>query len=107
MDIQILLALQGLREAIGNCLNSFFAFITTISVDYYILIPSLVIFWVIDKRKGIYALGSYGLACFGNAALKAAFCVYRPWIRNPEIKPLESVMSGATGYSFPRGGSSV
>lgn len=106
MDIQILLALQTFREAIGECLNGFFAFITTISVDYYILIPSLIIFWVIDKKKGMYALGSYGLACFGNAALKAAFCVYRPWIRNPEIKPLESVMSGATGYSFPSGHSS-
>ena len=106
MDIQILLILQHFREAVGGCLNNFFAFITTISVDYYILIPSLILFWVVDKRKGMYALASYGLACYFNAAMKAMFCVYRPWIRNPEIKPLESVMSGATGYSFPSGHSS-
>ena len=106
MDIQILLALQNFREAIGGCLNSFFAFITTIAVDYYVLIPALILFWVADKRKGLYALSSYGLACFGNAALKATFCVYRPWIRSAEIKPLDSVMSGATGYSFPSGHSS-
>ena len=106
MDIQILLLLQSFREAIGGCLNGFFAFVTTISVDYYIFIPSLILFWVVDKKKGVYALASYGLACYGNAALKATFCVYRPWIRSPEIKPLESVISGATGYSFPSGHSS-
>ena len=106
MDIQILLALQSLREAIGGCLNSFFAFITTIAVDYYCLIPGLILFWVADKKKGLYVLSSYGLACYGNAALKTKFCVYRPWIRDPRIKPLESVMSGATGYSFPSGHSS-
>lgn len=106
MDIQLLLILQNFRESAGGCLDSFFAFITTVSVDYYIFIPSLIIFWVVDKKKGLYALASYGLACFGNAALKATFCVYRPWIRNPEIRPLESVMSGATGYSFPSGHSS-
>lgn len=106
MDTQILLLLQNFREANGGCLNAFFAFITTISVDYYMFIPALILFWVADKKKGLYALASYGLACYGNAALKATFCVYRPWIRNPEIKPLESVMSGATGYSFPSGHSS-
>lgn len=106
MDIQILLLLQNFRETIGGCLNGFLAFVTTISVDYYIFIPALILFWVIDKKKGLYALASYGLASYVNAALKATFCVYRPWIRNPEIKPLESVMSGATGYSFPSGHSS-
>lgn len=106
MDIQILLALQEFRNAIGGVLNNFFAFITTVSVDYYMLIPALILFWVVDKRKGLYAMASYGLACFGNAALKGTFCIYRPWIRSAELHPLESVMAGATGYSFPSGHSS-
>ncbi len=31
--------------------------------------------------------------------LKLTFCVYRPWVRCGDIKPLES----ASGYSFPSG----
>ena len=106
MDIQILLKLQEFREATGGCLDKFIAFITMVAVDYYLIIPSLIIFWVVNKRKGLYALSSYGLACFGNAALKSTFSVYRPWVRDPRIKPLGSSLSGATGYSFPSGHSS-
>ena len=103
MDIQFLLFLQEAREAIGGCLNSFFAFLTTIAVDYYIMLPGLILFWAFDKRGGAIGLGSYGAACYGVSALKSTFCVYRPWIRSDLIKPLPEVMSGATGYSFPSG----
>ena len=70
MDIQILLALQDLREAIGGCLNSFFAFLTTIAVDYYIMLPGLILFWAVNKRSGAIGLGAYGAACYGVSALK-------------------------------------
>lgn len=106
MDIQILLWLQSLRDVVGNCFNGFFAFITMIAVDYYMLIPGLILFWAVDKKAGTYGLSSYGLACLENAGLKATFCVYRPWIRNGNLKPLPEVMKGATGYSFPSGHSS-
>ena len=33
-------------------------------------------------------------------------CVYRPWIRDPNIIPPESAKLNATGYSFPSGHSS-
>ncbi len=103
MDINILLLLQELREAIGGCLNSFFAFLTTIAVDYYIMLPGLILFWAFNKRSGLIGLGSYGAACYSVSALKSTFCVYRPWVRSNLIKPLPEVMSGATGYSFPSG----
>ena len=103
MDIEILLVLQNLRGTLGNCLNDFFAFITTIAVDYYILIPALILFWAVDKKAGIVSLASFGVGCFYNAILKSTFAVYRPWIRSDKIKPLEAVMKGATGYSFPSG----
>lgn len=103
MDIQILLVLQDLREVIGGSLNSFFAFLTTIAVDYYIMLPGLILFWAFNKRAGAVGLGSYGMACYGVSTLKSTFCVYRPWIRSNLIKPLPEVMSGASGYSFPSG----
>ena len=103
MDISILLALQELRQAVGGCLNDFFAFLTTIAVDYYIMMPGLILFWAVNKRAGVIGLGSYGAACYGVSALKSTFCVYRPWVRSSLIEPLPEVMAGATGYSFPSG----
>lgn len=103
MDIQILLVLQKLRELTGGIFNDFFAFITNIAVDYYVIVPILIIMWAIDKKKGIFVYITYGIGSFLNAILKSTFCVYRPWIRSSEIKPLESAMAGATGYSFPSG----
>jgi len=103
MDIQYLLLLQELREATGGFLTSFFTFITTIGVDYYVAIPALIIFWTIDKKKGAQVLMTWGTSLGVNAALKSTFCVYRPWIRSSEIHPVPEVISGATGYSFPSG----
>ena len=103
MDIQILIRYQKFREATGGYLNNVFAFITTVAVDYYILVPALILFWAVDKRAGLYSLGSWGTSVLENAGLKATFCVYRPWIRSSEIHPLPEVIGGATGYSFPSG----
>ena len=103
MDIQYLLFLQGIRNAVGNIFNSFCIFITTIAVDYYIMIPALVLFWTVDKRKGSRILLSWGTSLGIGAILKAAFCVYRPWIRDSRVQPAKEVLSGATGYSFPSG----
>ena len=103
MDIQFLLFLQNLREATGGYLNNFFAFITTISVDQWVVVPSLIVFWVVDKRKGLIMLFSNAISRYFVGLTKTLACVYRPWINHPEIKPLEEVMAGATGYSFPSG----
>ena len=103
MDIQILLFLQNLREALGSTLNTFFAFITTIAVDHYVIVPALILFWAVDKKKGAFVLTTCGSGFLCNAFLKSTFCTYRPWIRDPAVKPLQEVMSGATGYSFPSG----
>lgn len=100
MDIQILLWLQNLRGMLGNSLNDFFAFITTIAVDYFILIPVLILFWAVDKSAGIVSITSYGIGCFYNAIMKTTFSVYRPWIRSDKIKPFEDVMYGLLDIHF-------
>lgn len=103
MDINYLLLLQNIRNNIGGILDNFFAFITQISVGIYILLIPLFIYWAIDKKKGLFIYCTYGLANYFNALAKSTFCVYRPWVRDPRVKPLASVMSGASGYSFPSG----
>ena len=103
MDIEILLLLQNLRNSLEGVLNEFFALITNIGVDYYIILIPLIIYWAFDKKKGLFIYLSYGLSLIFNAILKSTFCIYRPWIRDSRVKPLESVVSGATGFSFPSG----
>ena len=103
MDIQFLLILQHLREGLGGIFDEFFAFMTNTAVDHWIYVPMLILFWVADKRKASLVFFSHGFSIFTNGLLKATFCVYRPWIRSPELKPLDSAMAGATGYSFPSG----
>ncbi len=103
MDISILLFLQTFREATGTFLTDFFSFITTIAVEYYVLVPMLILFWTVDKKKAGKILLTWGTARGIGAFLKATFCVYRPWIRDSRIQPPADIMKGATGYSFPSG----
>lgn len=103
MDIEYLLLLQNLRGSLAGIFDSFFSFITNIAVDYYALAIPLIIFWAFDKRKGILSLLSIGVSDLLNALAKCTFCVYRPWIRDSRVKPLEAALPGATGYSFPSG----
>lgn len=103
MDIEILLWFQEFREATSAWLSSFFQFITNTAVDYYVLVPMLILFWTVDKKKGARVLLSWGTSLLVGSFLKVTFCVYRPWVRDARITPSEEIMAGATGYSFPSG----
>ena len=102
MDIEYLLLLQRFRESINDALTPFMESISLFSVTYLIMIPVLV-YWVVDKRKGWYTLLSYYLCCGVNAAVKLTACVYRPWIKDPRVLPAGDAITTATGYSFPSG----
>lgn len=103
MDIEMLLFLQNIREALGGALNAFMVFMSTIAVDYYIMVPSLIIYWVVDKKKGSRILLTWGSALLTGSFLKATFCIYRPWVKDPRVQPPKEIFAGATGYSFPSG----
>ena len=103
MDISYLLFLQNIRNAVGGIFDEFFAFVTNIAVDYYIVMIPLIIFWAVDKKKGLFIYLTHGLGCLLNAIAKSTFCVYRPWIKDPRVQPIESIKKGAGGYSFPSG----
>ena len=103
MDLDFLYGLQTWREATGGSLNNFFLFISLIAVDYFLMVPALIIYWDYSKRKAANVLCSYGTSIFFGAFFKATFCVYRPWVRDPRIQPVEDALGAATGYSFPSG----
>lgn len=105
-DIEYLLLLQNFRQSINDALTPFLENLSLFAVTYLILIP-VFIYWVIDKRKGYYIIGSYALVCAVNSLVKLCVCAYRPWIRDARVVPAGDAITTATGYSFPSGHSAV
>lgn len=92
--------LEGLRTPF---LDQFFQFITYFGQELIILAVICTLYWCVDKRFA-YQLGfTYFTAGLCVQALKITFRIPRPWILDPGFKPVESAVSGATGYSFPSG----
>ena len=106
IDIEYLLFLQRFRESIHDALTPFMESISLFAVTYLIMIPAF-LYWVVDKKKGLYTLVSYCLCCGFNAMLKLTACVYRPWIRDARVLPAGDAITTATGYSFPSGHTST
>jgi membrane-associated phospholipid phosphatase len=101
MDLDIVLWLQGIRDALGNAGNVVMNSITLLA-SASIAIAAL-IYWCSDKKKGRFAFAAF---CFSNIisqTVKNICCVYRPWIRDSRIHPYAAAKSKATGYSFPSG----
>lgn len=103
MDIDILLALQRLREGDGGVFTSFFLKMSYIGEMNIVLIIVGVIYWCVSKRYGNYFLMGWSGNRVVNGLLKVSACAYRPWIRDTRIIPDREALASATGYSFPSG----
>lgn len=102
LDIQYLLLLQNLRNALGGSLDEIFNGISKIAVDIMPLLPYL-IFWAVDKRWGYRFMTTFWGGEVTNGIVKLSVCAYRPWIRSDAIEPAGDSKVAATGYSFPSG----
>lgn len=103
MDISYLLYLQNLREATNHVLDKFFVYVTGYGEMAYLLPIFALIYWCINKRTGEFMFLSLGFARLVNGLIKITACVYRPWIRDLRVTPINNGMKTATGYSFPSG----
>ena len=103
MDIDFLLWLQNLRNAVNSPeLDRFMQLVSDFGVSYSIFIFAFV-YWCISKRGGLYIIASYTFGRMLNGLIKLIACVYRPWIRDARIIPAGNAIETATGYSFPSG----
>ena len=91
--------LQKFREAARGVLNDFFVQISDLSYGIFIWTLACILFWAADKKTGAFLFLNIAVNRFVMQLLKLTFCVYRPWIRDPNIVPVET----ASGYSFPSG----
>lgn len=103
MDIDYLLWLQSLREALGPVIEQLANFVTELPNNpITILIPCL-IYWCVSKKAGIFILMNLALGNNLNQSIKDTACTYRPWIRDSRVRPSAPALEHATGYSFPSG----
>lgn len=105
--MDFLLWLQNLRESSGGVFDGVMMSVSNIvtGVVLYFFIGG--VYWCIDKRAGTLMCMSYSIGGVVNQLIKNTACVYRPWIRDSAIVPVENAKATATGYSFPSGHSQL
>jgi len=84
-------------------LNEIMLLITRLGEETAFLVLALIVFWCIDKYAGYYTLGVGLLGNLVNQFTKLICRVPRPWVRDPDFKPLADAIEAADGYSFPSG----
>lgn len=93
-----------LLEKIRNPVFDFiFSTVTHMGEETVFLVVALLFFWCVNKREGYFILLSGLLGTVLNQALKLAFKIPRPWVKDPSFTIVESARAEATGYSFPSG----
>ena len=104
MDIEYLLWLQELRNGFLDWL--------LMNVTDFVVSPAMyafvaIIYWCFNKKAATFLAMNLSFGSMVNQTLKNTFCIYRPWVRHPEIAPLDAAKESATGYSFPSGHTQV
>ena len=106
-QIDYLLWIQNIRMCCPNIINTCFLSITSLGE---LLIPTLIIciiYWCINANAGLYLFTLNSIGLLVAHFLKIIACIYRPWVLSDKIKPLESALKMAGGYSFPSGHSAM
>ena len=93
-----------LLEKIRNPVcDFFFSLVTHLGEETVFLAVAIVFFWCVNKYEGYYIMITGLVGTVVNQALKLAFRIPRPWVRDPSFTIVESARAEATGYSFPSG----
>ncbi len=98
--MDLLYFLERIRNPV---LDAIFQFITYFGEDVLFLALALILLWCIDKHKAYYILICGFVASLAGQFMKLAFKVDRPWVKDPDFKPVESAVHAANDYSFPSG----
>jgi undecaprenyl-diphosphatase len=98
--MQFLRFLESIRTGVGDF---FFATVTHLGEETFFLALAIFFFWCVSKRQGYYILFTGLIGTVINQLLKILCRIPRPWIIDPNFKPVGAAIEEATGYSFPSG----
>ncbi len=98
--MSFLYALESVRRPI---LSTVMSALTYLGSEIAFMVVALILYWCVDKKRGltILCVGFFGTLL--NEFLKLAFRIPRPWVKDPSFTIVESARDGAGGYSFPSG----
>lgn len=88
------------RSAFGNV---FFQSVTYLAQELVVILFICWFFWCGRKTLAYKLSLGYFISGLGIQAMKITFRILRPWVIDPKFTPVESAVSGASGYSFPSG----
>lgn len=91
-------------ESIRNPItDAFFSVVTFFGHELIPIALVCVLYWCIDKKLA-YKVGFVFFASnIAVQTLKITFRIDRPWIKDPNFKPVGNAVDEATSYSFPSG----
>ena len=98
--MEFLYFLESIRNPV---LDFLMGAITYLGDEVAFLAICLAFIWCVDKHRGYFLLSVSFVGVILNQILKLTFKIDRPWIKDPNFKPVESAVPAATGYSFPSG----
>lgn len=98
--MDFLYLLENLRNPI---LDKIMLTITAFGEEIIFMAVAVILLWCVDKFEGYYMLTVGFIGTGINQLLKVIFRVPRPWVKNPDFKPVGGAVKEATGYSFPSG----
>ncbi len=95
--------LKTLESIRSPFLDTLVGLITRLGEEVIVLGVICIMFWCINKDSA-YKLGiTFFTSGIIVQALKVSFRIERPWVLDKSLKPVESAVPAATGYSFPSG----
>jgi len=81
----------------------FWNFITKFGEETILILLLSIIYWCYNKKLAQMIGFTFFLSGYLVQGLKITFRIDRPWIKDPNFKPVSSAYETATGYSFPSG----
>ncbi len=98
--MELLYALEEIRTPL---LNGICQGITYFGQEVICLMLVCFLLWCKDKKAGYQMAFAFFLSSIVAQFMKLAFRIERPWVIDPDFKPVDSALEGASGYSFPSG----
>jgi len=98
--MELLHALEGIRSPI---LDTIIGYITMLGEETIAIVLLCLIYWCYNKRIAYVVGVAYFFSGLAVQGMKIGFQIDRPWVTDPTLKPVESAIKTATGYSFPSG----
>lgn len=98
--MEILRAIAELRTPFGEKL---WQILTFLGEETFIVVVLCLLFWCVNKNLSYKIGATFFLGGLLTQGLKITFQIPRPWVLDPNFKPVGTAIEAATGFSFPSG----